>query len=116
MSPRRIVTQDLLRHSSAAISATLRPRPFQDAQRAVMGELEQAQDRPGFITAQRTKGHGGQAQPARATIPLKTIEQYLGLLDLHPFQRLLDAALQDRSQKPFFQGRLLEPKPLVTQV
>ena len=89
---------------------------LQDAQRVVVGDPQQAHDRPGLILSERTIGHGGQAQLARATMPLKAVEQHLSLLDLHSLQRFLDAALGYRGQKPLFEGRLFEPKTLVTEV
>ena len=74
--------------------------------------------------------YAGQTQLARATIALKAVEQDLDLLktglslsagragggEVHALQRLLDAALGHRRQKPSLQSRLLEPKTLVAQV
>ena len=44
----------------------------------LLESLSRLQDRRGLIPAQRTIGHGGQAQLARATIPLKAVEQHFG--------------------------------------
>ena len=108
-----MLTQALLRDKFAGDLRHVHPAPvvefvnegglFQNAQGSVVGGAQQAQDRGRFVGTQRTIGHGGQAQLACAAIPLKAVEQDAWLcLNLHSFQRFLDAALGDRRQKPFF--------------
>ena len=89
---------------------------FENAQALVLGRAQQAQDPRHLVEAQGDERHGGQAQPARAAIPLEAVEQHLGRRPLDPFERLLDAALGDRGQEPRFDRRLFEAVILVTQV
>jgi hypothetical protein len=74
------------------------PCLLQNAQTFVLGRTQQPQDPRHLVATQGGIRHGGQAQLAGTAIPLESIEQNLGLLDLDAFQGFLDAALGDGRQ------------------
>ena len=96
---------------------------FEDAEALVLGRAQQTQNPAHLVGADRAIGHRVEAQLAGTAIALEAIEQNPGGLargwfgrPVDAFQRLLDAALGNRRQKPGFHRRHFEAVVLVTQV
>jgi len=86
----------------------------------VLGRAQQIQNPAQFVGADHAIGHGVQAQLAGTAIALETVEQNPGGLAPRRFgrqvdtlQRFLNAALDNRGQKPGFDRRPFEAVVLI---
>jgi hypothetical protein len=98
-------------------------RLLEDTQTFVLGGAQQVQNPADLVGPDRRIGHGVQAQLAGTAIALESIEQHRrGLApggaggQVNAFQRLLNATLGNRHQKPGFDRRHFQAIVLIPQV
>src|SRR5207249_6125989 len=125
-TPRRRLTQALLRESWWAISATLRPRPalssseepglFEQRECVVIGGAQQAHDAGGLVGCQGDKGCGVDVKLAGTAQTLETIEQNPRSGQFDALKWLLNPGLGDGGQKSGFGCGRFEPAALVAKV
>jgi len=114
-----------LRHTqvSHVLEFVQEPSLLEDVQAFVFGRAQEIQNPADLVGTDRGIGHRVQAQLAGTAIAFEAIEQNrsgraIGRSGrpVDAFQRLLDAALGDRGQKPGFDRRHFEAVVLISQV
>lgn len=99
------------------------PSLLQNGEAFVFGRAQEIQNPLDLVGADRAIGHRVEAQLAGTAVAFESVEQDVGRLlpgnsgrPIDAFQRLLDAALGDRDQKPGFDRRRFEAVVLISQV